>query len=81
MPAELQSVLNVALQLSDADREALADRLWESLGDVPEEAPGDEWTEEIRRRLADIRSGRVTPIPADEARRLILDDTDADASS
>jgi len=80
MPVELQTVLSAALQLSDADRESLADRLWESLDDVPEEAPGDEWTEEIRQRLADIRSGRVTPIPAEEARRFILDDDD-DSSS
>lgn len=76
MPAELQAVLSDALQLSDADREVLADRLWESLDDAHEDVSGDEWAEEIRQRLADIRSGRVTPISAEDARRFILNDSD-----
>jgi putative addiction module component (TIGR02574 family) len=79
MPAELQAVLTVALQLSDSDREVLADRLWESLEDTSEEVPADAWAEEIRQRLADIRSGRTAPVPEEEARRFILDDSD-DAS-
>ena len=75
MSTELQSVLSDALRLTDADREALADRLWESL-DQTEAVPDAEWTAEIRRRLDDIRSGRVTPVSAADARAFYMDDGD-----
>lgn len=69
MSTELESVLNAALRLPEAEREELADRLLESLDEVEAE-----WDEEIRGRLDDIRSGRVTPIPAAAARKLFLSD-------
>ncbi len=75
MSTELQSVLSDALRLPDADREALADRLWESL-DETEATPDAEWAAEIRRRLDDIRSGRVIPVSAADARAFYMDDGD-----
>ena len=83
MPAELQTVLDAALQLPNADREALAEQLWESL-EGEESSIGDhpfaaEWDEEIRRRVEDIRSGAVETIPWEEARKLIMDDSEDEA--
>ena len=44
----------------------------------PVEEPADEveaaWKEEIARRIADIDSGRMKTIPADEAERMIRGD-------
>ena len=81
MPAELQSVLDAALQLPDADREALAERLWESLdGEEPDEAEfAAEWDEEIRQRIEDMRSGKETPVPWEEVRRLLSEDLNGPA--
>ena len=80
MAAQLQSVLDAALQLPDADREALAERLWESLGDE-EPAVGDhpfaaEWDEEIRQRVEDMRSGKEPGIPWEQVRKHLREDLD-----
>ncbi len=85
MPAELQSVLDAALQLPNADREALAERLWESLDDeVADDDFGDhpfaaEWDEEIRRRLEDMRSGTEKAVPWEEVQKLMLEDLNGPA--
>jgi putative addiction module component (TIGR02574 family) len=36
------------------------------------------WADEIKARLDDVRAGRVTPVPWEEARRQIMADDDAD---
>ena len=89
MPAELQSVLDAALQLSTADREALAERLWESLddeelaadddGDFGEHPFAAEWDEEIRRRVEDMRSGKEPGIPWEQVRKLLQEDAEFEA--
>jgi putative addiction module component (TIGR02574 family) len=75
-------IIDAALQLPIAEREQIAAALRESLIDDtvdhgPEE-PADEveaaWGDEIARRIADIDSGRVKTIPADEAERMIRGD-------
>lgn len=89
MPAELQSVLDAALQLPTADREALAEQLWESLDaeELAENDDGDfgdhpfaaEWDEEIRQRLEDARTGKEKAIPWEEVRKLLQEDRDGAA--
>jgi putative addiction module component (TIGR02574 family) len=74
MASEVENVLVAALRLPATARAAVVAELIESL-DEPEQ-PGEDikaaWAEEIRRRLADVDAGRVTPIPWAEARRRIL---------
>ena len=76
-------IIASALQLPLAERERIVEVLRESLIDEsidhgPEE-PADEveaaWREEIARRIADIDSGRVKTIPAEEAERMIWGET------
>jgi putative addiction module component (TIGR02574 family) len=77
-----QQIIDSALLLPHADRERILEVLQESLIEEridhgPEE-PADEveaaWGEEIARRIADIDSGRVKTIPAEEAERIIRGD-------
>lgn len=71
MNIEIQQILDTALQLPERDRADLAASLLESL-DQPFDADArSAWAEEIGRRLAELDNGSVTPIPWDEARRVI----------
>jgi len=65
-----QEVLAQAMQLSSKDRGRLIDELVESLDDEPAE-PGVEeaWGEEIKRRVDEIRTGKVELIPGEEVMR------------
>lgn len=67
---QASDVLEKALTLSTHERGLLIDRLIESLDEGPAE-PGVEeaWAEEIKRRLDDVRSGRVEMIPGEEVLR------------
>jgi putative addiction module component (TIGR02574 family) len=78
MTSPLSNLLQDALRLSATDRGELAARLLESL-DPDTEADADEaWAKEIATRLDDYRSGRVKPIPGQEALRLIFSEDDGD---
>jgi putative addiction module component (TIGR02574 family) len=72
------------LALPKADRAELTDRLLDSFdgeddpdGDAPDLHP--EWDDEIARRLADYRAGKVTPIPWEEVRRKMFAELNDDA--
>ena len=67
MTPQVSELLEKALALSSEERGQLIDRLVESLDDEPAE-PGVEaaWDEEIKRRVEDIRSGRVKTIPGEQ---------------
>jgi putative addiction module component (TIGR02574 family) len=78
MSTELETVMSAALRLSESDRERLADHLLDSLN-APDSEAESEWANEIRRRLDDIRSGRVAAVPAAEARAFYMDDGDGSA--
>jgi putative addiction module component (TIGR02574 family) len=70
MSPKVAEVLDKALELSSHERGLLIDRLVESL----DEAPPDEgidaaWADEIKRRVDEIRSGKVKMIPGEEARQ------------
>ena len=71
MIANVQELLQTALLLPDKERADLAASLILSL-DQPFDADArDAWAEEVRRRVADLDSGAVKPIPWDEARQII----------
>jgi putative addiction module component (TIGR02574 family) len=68
-PAKL---LQEALRLSPEARAALAVSLLESLEEDVDESAEAAWADEIAKRLHELDSGAVTPVPWSEARRLIL---------
>lgn len=65
-----------ALGLPEPERAELAARLINSIDPGDEETLDAAWSEEIRRRLDDVESDRVHPIPWDVERRYIPDDPD-----
>lgn len=75
-------IIHSALQLPEAERleivHALQDSLPEHAVDHGPVEPADEvaaaWNAEIARRIAEIDSGKVKLIPADEAERMIRGD-------
>jgi putative addiction module component (TIGR02574 family) len=78
MTPRATDLLAELIQLPEGDRGELAARLLESLDGDPDPDADAAWADEIKARLEDVRSGRVTPVPWDEARRQILaDDGDA----
>jgi putative addiction module component (TIGR02574 family) len=69
MTPQVSELLEKALSLSTQERGLLIDRLVETLDNEPaEEGVEAAWEEEIKRRMDDIRSGRVTTIPGDQLR-------------
>jgi putative addiction module component (TIGR02574 family) len=67
---EVSEVLKKALTLSTQDRGLIIDRLIESLDESPtDEGVEEAWDTEIKRRVEEIRSGKVQMIPGDEVRR------------
>jgi len=70
MPPQVWELLEKAMALSSEERGLLIDRLVESLDDGPaEEGVEAAWDEEIKRRVEDIRSGRVKTIPGEQVLR------------
>jgi putative addiction module component (TIGR02574 family) len=75
MTPKASEVLAKAMQLSVHERELLIDQLVESLDDEPAEAGAEEaWADEIKRRVDEIRSGRVKLIPGEEVLRELAED-------
>jgi putative addiction module component (TIGR02574 family) len=67
MTPQVSEVLEKALALSTQDRGLIIDRLIESLDDQPaEEGVEEAWSEEIKRRVEEIRSGKVQMIPGEQ---------------
>lgn len=70
MTPQVSDVLERALTLSTHERGLLIDRLIESLDDgPPEEGVEEAWAEEIKRRLDEVRSGKVKMIPGEQVLR------------
>lgn len=68
MSVTIEDVLQSAMSLTLEQREELIDRLLEL---APREGTlHPAWTEELRRRSAELDSGEVKPIPWEEVRRL-----------
>ena len=72
MTQEVSKLLKKALSLPAAARAALAGSLLESLEDKVDASAEEEWSREIARRIEELDSGKVKPIPWAEARRQIL---------
>ncbi len=73
MTPDPSKLLQEALKLTPEARAALAASLLESLeGDEVDEGVEAAWSEEIAKRIHELDSGAVTPIPWPEARRRIL---------
>ena len=71
MNPDVSDLLKKALALPPEARAALAGSLLESLDDTVDERAEEEWSKEIGRRIAELDSGKVKPIPWAEARRQI----------
>jgi putative addiction module component (TIGR02574 family) len=67
MSPKVAEVFDKAMELSSHERGYLIDRLVESLDDGPaDEGVEEAWADEIKRRVDDIRSGKVKMIPGEE---------------
>jgi putative addiction module component (TIGR02574 family) len=69
MTPEVAKLLEQALSLSVEEQEALADSLISSLGGKVDEGVAVAWDEEIRKRIADLDSGKAKTVPWAEVRR------------
>jgi putative addiction module component (TIGR02574 family) len=65
MSAQFDRLKTEALKLSAEERAELADRLLASL--FENEEIEEEWAVEVKRRIAEIESGRAKLVPAAEA--------------
>lgn len=71
MAQELSELLKKALALPAEARAALAGSLLDSLDDTLDASAEEEWNQEIARRIRELDSGKVKPIPWAEARRQV----------
>jgi putative addiction module component (TIGR02574 family) len=70
MTPDVSELLKKALALPPEARAALATSLFESLDEEPaDQGVEAAWSEEIKRRIADIDSAKVQMIPYEEVRR------------
>jgi putative addiction module component (TIGR02574 family) len=76
MSERAAAVLTEVLNWPATERGDLAAKLLESLDPGADADAEVAWDEEIRQRLEEVRSGRVTPVSWTEARRQILEDGD-----
>ena len=67
MTQQASDVLQAALRLSDEERAEIAAQILETLSPSPEDEP--EMAAEIARRIAEMDSGAVKPIPWEDVRR------------
>jgi putative addiction module component (TIGR02574 family) len=80
MTAPQRDLLDRAMKLPPAARAALAGSLLESLDSRIDPDVEAAWAREIAKRLKEIDSGKVRPIPSREARRRIAGGDDRSAS-
>ena len=66
---EVSKLLEQALALSVEEQEALAESLISNLGGKADETVAAAWDEEVKRRIADLDSGKARTIPWTEVRR------------
>jgi putative addiction module component (TIGR02574 family) len=71
MTPDVSELLKKALALPPEARAALAGSLLESLDDTVDSSAEEEWGRVIARRIEELDSGKVKPVPWAEARRQI----------
>jgi putative addiction module component (TIGR02574 family) len=64
MPTPLEQLTSQAIALSTEERARLADLLLASLPDTADEPLGEDWDNEIQRRLSAVESGTARLISA-----------------
>ena len=69
MSPEVSKLLEQALTLSLDEQEALAESLISNLGGKVDEAVVAAWDAEIKKRIADLDSGKAKTIPWSEVRQ------------
>jgi len=69
--ADPREVFNAALALPTATRAELVEELIRSLDRAHQARVDAAWTEEVRRRMAEVAAGKSQLIPGDEAMRMI----------
>ena len=72
MMSDTAKLFEEALKMSAETRAALAASLLESLDEGTDEGEEAAWATEIAKRIHELDSGAVTPVPWPEARRRIL---------
>ena len=72
MNSNAQQLYDSALELPDSERAELAARLIENLDPRVDNDVDAAWGVEIKRRIEELDSGTVTPVPWTQARRMIL---------
>lgn len=77
MSQTVADILSAALTLPEPDRAELAELITASLTS-PSGSMHPAWAAELRRRAAEVDSGRVQPVAWEEVRRQVLADLDAD---
>ena len=77
MTSNGDKLLAEALQLPEGDRADFAVRLIDSLDPTADEGADAAWDAEIQVRLEQLRTGQVKAVPRPDARRMILEDSDA----
>jgi putative addiction module component (TIGR02574 family) len=77
MSPAVEKILREALELSEDARVDLAAAILDSVDHEPADPGAEEdWRQEAKRRLEEIRSGAVKPVPWDEARTTIFGASD-----
>lgn len=76
MSQTVSELLNQVLALPEAERGDVAARIVESLDPTVNTDVEAAWAEEIRRRIDEVRSGKVATMSWEEARSFILSDDD-----
>jgi len=72
---QVSELLEKALALSTQERGLLIGKLIASLDEAPEEEGVEAaWDEEIKRRVDDVRSGRVKTIPGEQVFRELAEE-------
>jgi putative addiction module component (TIGR02574 family) len=71
MKQDISDLLKKALTLPPEARAALAGSLLESLDETVEASAEEEWSREIARRITELDSGKIQPLPWEAARREI----------
>jgi putative addiction module component (TIGR02574 family) len=69
MTPEVSKLLEQALLLSVEEQEALADSLISNLGGKVDEAVLAAWDDEVKKRIAELDSGRAKTVPWAEVRQ------------
>jgi putative addiction module component (TIGR02574 family) len=72
MTVSAEQLLENALRLSEQERAEMAARLIDSLDPQVEPDAASAWNAEIQRRLEELDTGVVNPIPWPDARQMIL---------